>query len=196
MRVAGAIGVVSAACLVLPSIAHATAVVTIDDLTNSVVGSVTGTVVGVPVIVNTTEAIGTLGGSDIHLEYVSADPGVPAPGTTIVTNYNIFEPGTLAAVLSDTLSIVLTGHSPTAPGDANVSVDLHFRSDSADEILPLALAGGIPITETGSFQTVGSGLSDLIVSFRSDVEVPEPFTLGLFGMGALALGLLRRRRAA
>ena len=91
---------------------------------------------------------------------------------------------------------MITGHTPIGPADANISVNLHFRSDSADEISSPALADAISMIETGSFQTIDSGLTDLIVTFRSDVEMPEPFPLGLVAMGVLGLGLMSRRRFA
>ena len=191
-----AITVVSAGCLVLSGApAHAapivpTVFVTIDDLPDALTGSLTGPVTNQN-IQNNPEGIGVLGLQDMHFEFISADPGRPGPGAVVVTNYNILDPDGL---MSDSLNITITGHTPTSVGDANVSVDLHFRSDSTDEIAPPPLAGGINIFETGAYQTVDSGLADLSVKFRSDV--PEPFTLGLFGLGLAGLGFVRRRRAA
>lgn len=155
------------------------------------------TLTGLSVSVNQEKNFGVLGGIDIHFEYTSGG-NFPSPGSVVTTNYNIFEnphnAGDSSVSPSDTLGIVLTGHSPGAGDTNNVSVDMHFRSDSLDSIAPPLLAGGLSVTEIGGYQSVQSGLSDFGVVFASDV--PEPATLGLFGIGMAALRLVRRRKAA
>ena len=177
----------------VPAAANATAVITIDDLTDIIGGSASG--------VNnlsqqlTNEAPGVLGGADFAFEYFSNDPNAPAPGAQLLHNFNIFEPN--SDILSDTLSISIVGHTPTGLNDSNnVSVDIHFRSDSSDEIPPIALADAVAISETGAYQLVDSGLSDLNVSFRSDVETPEPLTISLLGAGLFGVAGTRLRRRA
>lgn len=177
----------------VPAAANATAVVTIDDLTD-IIG---GTASGVSNLSQqlTDEAPGVLGGADFAFEYFSDDPNAPAPGAQILQNYNIFEPN--SDILSDTLSISIVGHTPTGPDDNNnVSVDIHFRSDSSDEIPPVALADATALFETGDYQLVDSGLSDLSVSFRSDVETPEPLTISLLGAGLFGVAGARLRKRA
>lgn len=151
----------------------------------------------------TQEAVGVLGAADLHFEFFSNDLAhVPVPGAAFVKNYNIIEPDG-SGVISDTLSITLTGHTPTSTTDANnVSVDLHFRSGSIDggvglpEIAPTALANASVITETLYLTQVDSGLSDLNVKFQSPSEVPVPAAAWLFGSGLLGLtGISRKRKA-
>ena len=177
--------------LCLPSFANA-AIVTIGDLeTMSVTVSGVSGISGVTV---TPEGIGTLGAVLLQFTYVDSTP--PAAGSTSTTNYNIFEP-TLPITLSDTLSIVVTGITPTAAGAANVSVSIQFHSDSADEISPSALIDAITLIENGQVQTVPTifgGVSDLTVQFQSDLETPVPAALPLFASGIGFLGLMAQRR--
>ena len=140
---------------------------------------------------------------DLHGEYVSALN--LANGTTITVNFNFMEPlfeePTGVALISDTLNVVFTGHTPTANDTSNISVDLHFRSDS-DPLGVTPLTGAISLAETGALQnltsdiTRGGGPADFNISVASDV-VPEPgtVTLLLIGAGGILIGgMLRRRR--
>lgn len=188
-------------CMFVPGPASA-AYVWIDDLTDTINA---GTDVPGALVQITNEAVGVYGGADLHFEFMSLDPNRPEPGTAIISNYNIFSPlplnysvaGPFQQRLSDTLSITITGHTNVGgPNDLNnVSVDLHFRSDSGDEIPPPALVNAFNILETGQYQVVNSGLGDLIVEFRSDVsEVPVPAAAWLLGSGLLGLlGVARRK---
>ena len=182
-------------CAVLPDLAAA-ATVTIGDLTDNL--SVSSSESSALLVI-TDEAPGVLGKVDAHFDFLSTDP--LAPGVTKTTNYNIFGPG---GQLSDTLNIVVTGHTPTTSD--NVTVDMHFLSDTADESVSLLvlLANGISITETGLLQEVNGGVADLTVQFTSDVSdadvsaTPIPAAFPLFATGLGALGLLgwRRKRKA
>ena len=187
------ISAIAGIALGAPAAANATAVITIDDLTDIIGGTASGVSNLSQQLTN--EAPGVLGGADFAFEYFSSDPNAPAPGAQLLHNFNIFEPN--SDILSDTLSISIVGHTPTGLDDSNnVSVDIHFRSDSSDEIPPIALADAVAISETGAYQLVDSGLSDLNVSFRSDVETPEPLTISLLGAGLFGVAGTRLRRKA
>jgi hypothetical protein len=140
----------------------------------------------------TNEAIGVRGAVDMTFQYTDATP--LAVGTSSIVNFNFVE----GTTLSDTLSITFTGIS----NSANTSVDLHWRSDSADEIPPVALPNAhnlneIPFangsTDLFSFINTDTGLSGTHVLVNS---VPEPSSVVMLGLGALGLGglVLRRRR--
>lgn len=169
--------------------------------------NLTGAVFGNSSLTNTTtqitqEGIGVLGGFDAHFEFFSTDPLVPHPGISTTLGIDILEPPLGSNVFSDTLSITLTGQAPTVSNNTNVSVDLHFGSDSLDEIPP----PGVPfpmvvvIEEADMiFQGATSGLSDLRIEVLSDSEggpspMPEPSTLALLSAGLLGLGIAVKRR--
>jgi hypothetical protein len=130
--------------------------------------------------------------------YMSSAP----PQASMTFLYNISGPGEVFA--SDTLSIAVAP-TTSVPG-ANTSVAMSFVSDDEGGIFPPLSCFGITnctlasIVETGAFQFVTTGVSDLTVSFASDAAVvPIPGTLPLFATGLGALGLLgwrRKRRAA
>jgi len=147
-------------------------------------------------ISSTSEANGILGTFSFQFEYLSTTTPVPAAGSSSTTNYNIFEP-TAPLTLSDTLHVVVTWRTPTTQDPNNVIVNMTFVSDSLDEIPPPPLTDAFTVFETGQEQTVQNpfGVSDLTVSFRSDLEAtPIPAALPLFATGLGALGLLGRRR--
>lgn len=176
-------------CMFAPGLASA-AYVWIDDLTETISA---GTDVPGAVMHITQEGVGIWGGADFHFEFLSVDPNRPVPGAFITLSYNIL--GINPQHLSDTLSITVSGHTPTggSTDQNNVSVDLHFRSDTLDDIPPLPLANGVSIFETGQYQLVNSGLGDLLVEFRSEV-VPVPAAVWLLGSGLLGLiGVARRK---
>jgi hypothetical protein len=135
---------------------------------------------------------------DIHGEYLSTlNLG---NGVTVSVNFDFIEPagepGAIVGSISDTLNIVFTGHTPT-PADANnLSVDLHFRSDSDPTGLP-ALVNAINVTETGSVQSLAgsifsaTGVADFQANVTSDVPEPGTSVLMLAGLGGLLLGVRR-----
>ncbi len=57
---------------------------------------------------------------------------------------------------------------------------------------PVALSGLYSITEVVSITALGGGAA--LLSADDNIRIPEPLTLGLFGMALVALGLVRQRR--
>jgi hypothetical protein len=139
-------------------------------------------------------------GVDVHGEYISLLN--LANGQTLSVNFNFLEaPGDpQAGLISDTLNIAFTGHTPIAGDLNNMSVDLHFRSDAEPNTLP-TLTNPIVLTETGGFQNLQSliaqntGVTDFNISVASG-EVPEPATLTFFliGIAGVYLGRLKVRK--
>ncbi len=66
---------------------------------------------------------------------------------------------------------------------------------SLSEILP-ALADPVSIVSVFTINSVGTDLAALLAlgDVRIRIEVPEPSTLALFGLGLAGLGFMRRRR--
>ncbi len=132
---------------------------------------------------------------DLHGEYRSV-LALP-PGLTISVNINFLEgPG---QDLSDTLNIVFTGHTPVAQDASNISVDMHFRSDSETGGLP-PLVNGIPVPEVPGFMVMdglimaAGGPADFHLSVQSDSVPDGGSTLAsLLGASALLLETFRRR---
>lgn len=151
----------------------------------------------------TNEAVGVLGAVDMHFQYTDRTP--LAAGASQTVNFNFYDGNPSTTLVSDTLSLTFTGQAP-APGTGNnMLVDLHWRSDSADEIIappPLSnahnlneipWATGNPAFELFSFIHADTGLSDAHFLVNS---VPEPSSVVMMGLGALGVGglVLRRRR--
>jgi hypothetical protein len=141
---------------------------------------------------------------DAHAEWIALNPF--GNGVSQVFNFNVFEPANEGgnSVLSDTLSITLTGQTPTTSDANNMSLDLHFRSGNLSDnpVLP-PLSGGISLGENGVFQLVDPFLpaqlvddpiNPLSVGFRSDV-IPEPGMWQIGLLGVLMPFVLRRWRA-
>jgi hypothetical protein len=138
---------------------------------------------------------------DLHGEYMSASP--LASGQSLSVNFNFIDPSPQGWV-GDTLNIVFTGHTPTAGDLNNISVDLHFRSDSETAPLP-GLVNAISINEVPGFIPLApyiiqsGGPSDIQISVQSDAESTVPDTTSTLGMLFLATALLfgaERVRAA
>ena len=111
-------------------------------------------------------------------------------GIPLVTAANIFEPGTMMQVVSDTFQQVTCPTTTAATCWA-------FVSDSETSLTPLVAA---PIIEDPTrFQTVdtisyaGSSVTDTI-QFQSDADVPEPSSAMGLGSALLVGAWLVRRR--
>jgi hypothetical protein len=127
----------------------------------------------------------------INYQYTGNNP----PAASLSVGFNIVEPGTLNNVLSDTLSIQVTNGLDR--GIPFTIVNLTFFSDNEAATSPLQSVNGLFIVETGDWQTVDTGWSELSVRFRSDVAgAPEPATLALLGLSLAGLGFSRRKRAS
>lgn len=183
-------------CLLLPAVAIAAPVtITIHDLGE---GNPITTALGFdPTSLNVQAGNESF---DLHGEYSSAL--LLGNGVTVTVDFNLVEPAIEPnpGTISDTLNIVFTGHTPNSTDNNNISVDMHFRSDTdAPGGLP-PLSNGIRLTETGAFQNLtnmiatAGGAPDFNISVASDV-VPEPSTWGLMliGAGGLLIGGLTRR---
>jgi hypothetical protein len=148
-------------------------------------------------ITTVNEGIGTHGAVDMHLQYIDRTP--LANGGLESVNLNIVEaPG--STTISDTLGITFTGQTPTAGDANNMSVDLHWRSESTDGLPLPALSNAHTIDEITfdqkdlwSFINGDTGLSDFHIRISS---VPEPSSVVMLGLGTLGLlGYVARRRS-
>ena len=113
--------------------------------------------------VNETAATNGFGIVDIHSDWTATTPY--APGAVQTFNFNIFDPANEGGLLSDTLSMTLTGISPVGGDADNMSIDFHFRTENlgGGNYLP-ALLGGVAITENGLFQSVNAFLPSQFVA--------------------------------
>lgn len=173
--------------------AGAGVILSINDLGDSLSAIATGPAHNVSYQIGT-ETSTHLGMADSAFEFFSASPLLP--GQVNVLTYNIMDPGPagqMSSIISDTLSITLTGHTPGFLGDDNMSADIHFRSDGVNNLLPPALFGGVSVLELSQWQTVPSGNGDLTVRFASAPDAGG--TLALFGLGITAMfGAQRKLR--
>lgn len=142
-----------------------------------------------------------LGAIDMHIEYQSIG-AVPITGAVVVFNISGLEESGVSG-LSDTLSLAFSNHTPVSINDnANISVDLHFRSDASQT--PPALPGTnvFNITEptfpsfqdlSALIQSVPGTPGDFNVQHNS-WSVPEPGSLALLVGMTFGGGLLACRR--
>jgi hypothetical protein len=146
------------------------------------------------------EVANGLGSVNASFEFF-VNPAVGPPvGQTTTANTNFFDTfGGLT--ISDTISVMLTGHLVDANGN-NVSAHVMFLSGSlGDTLLPTPLPNASALSENGYYTNVNTGVldTDLRVTVRSDegdvLESPEPSTstLVLAGFGFCA-GSLRFRK--
>jgi hypothetical protein len=139
----------------------------------------------------TQEGIGILGAVDIHFVYDPVGPGFcfpPGSGCSLFLPINIVEAAD-PTVVSDTLTVTL---AERIPNTVTTVADIHFRSDSLDEISPpcVDLCTTNRTIETGSPLIFDFSLSNLTVTVFPEFSVPEPGTLTLLGLPVITLGFV------
>lgn len=142
------------------------------------------------------ETANSLGSAVVQFDFSSASG--PAFGHQVTTNTNIFDFTNGVAIISDTVSVTLTGRGLDAVGNNIVNANIVFLSGSLnDAVLPQPLPNAASLGENGFYQLVNTGVpvADLNFSVRSDVNpVPEPATFVLMLAGLAAVGSAVRRR--
>jgi len=81
----------------------------------------------------------------------------------------------------------------------NGNLDGFVMSDVCESGIVPAFLAGPEITATPTLSENGIldfSNTNISANFQSDVDVPEPASLALFGLGLAGLGVMRHRRAA
>jgi hypothetical protein len=121
------------------------------------------------------------------------------PGAVLVSETDLFSPGTDEGVAEPGFppQTAADGGLDSAFLPGNTTVDLQFFDNFTPFIGFGACADGCPITEDGTFQTMGTitwsdGTVDTI-QFHGET-VPEPSSLVLFATGLIGIGLGVKRK--